>query len=136
MALKKFMVIDSIQLTPEESTKYRAELANYHNPDASAAIAALDVIEGECEGYLEDAIPLLLMRETGTEADRSMSDLLEKCRKFICQEEVREALELGLIVPAIEPISIGAGIPPGVATAIGICAFKLGIKKVCGVTKS
>jgi hypothetical protein len=126
---RKFMVIDSIQLTPEEITKYRAELANCHNPDA---IAALDVIEGECEGYLEDAIPLLLMRETGTEADRSMGDLLEKCRKFICQEEVREALESGLIVPAIEPISIGAGIPPGVATAIGICAFKLGIKKVCG----
>lgn len=127
------MIIESIQLTSEEIAQYRSELETYHNP---SAIAALDVIEWECEGYLEDAIPLLLMRETGSEADKSMGDLLERCRQFICQEEVREALESGFIVPAIEPIAIGAGIPPGVATAIGICAFKLGIKKLCGVNKS
>ncbi|MCZ8226960.1 MAG: hypothetical protein O9324_24210 [Microcystis sp. LE19-84.1B] len=118
------MDIESTTVTPEEIAQFRAELAD--NP---SAIAALDEIE-ECEGYLEDAIPLLLI-EAGTERDRSLSDILEKCRKFICQEEVREALESGMIAPAIEPIAMGAGIPPGVATAIGICAFKLGIKKVC-----
>lgn len=120
------MDIESTKVTPEEIAKFRTELASY-----PSAIEALDVIEEECEGYLEDAIPLLLMRETSTEVDRSLGDLLEKCRKFICQEEVREALESGMIAPAIEPISMGAGIPPGVATAVGICAFKLGMKKVC-----
>ena len=119
------MDIESTKVTPEEIAQFRAELV-----DNLSAIAALDAIE-ECEGYLEDAVPLLLMRETGTEPDRSIGDLLKKCRQFICQEEVREALESGMIAPAIEPISMGAGIPPGVATAIGICAFKLGMKKVC-----
>ena len=119
------MDIESTKVTAEEIAQFRAELVD--NP---SAIAALDVIE-ECEGYLEDAVPLLLMRETGTEPDRSIGNLLKKCRQFICQEEVREALESGMIAPAIEPISMGAGIPPGVATAIGICAFKLGMKKVC-----
>jgi hypothetical protein len=118
------MTTDSIQVTAEEIAQFRAELA-----DNSRAIAALDAIE-ECEGYLEDAVPLLLI-EAGTEPDRSIGDLFEKCRQFICQEEVREALESGMIAPAIEPISMGAGIPPGVATAIGICAFKLGMKRVC-----
>lgn len=121
------MVTDSTKITPEELAKFRSELAGYPNPEA---IAALDVIE-ECEGYLEDAVQLLLTRETGTEPDRSLGDLLTKCRKFICQEEVREALEAGILAPAIEPISIGAGIPPGTATAISICAFKLGMKKLC-----
>ena len=118
------MNIESTTVTPEEIAQFRAELV-----DNLSAIAALDAIE-ECEGYLEDAVPLLLI-EAGTEPDRSIGDLLEKCRQFICQEEVREALESGMIAPAIEPISMGAGIPPGVATAIGICAFKLGMKRVC-----
>ncbi len=119
------MDIESTKVTPEEIAQFRAELV-----DNLSAIAAFDASE-ECEGYLKYAIPLLLMRETGTEPDRSIGDLLKKCRQFICQEEVREALESGMIAPAIEPISMGAGIPPGVATAIGICAFKLGMKKVC-----
>ncbi|MCA2717122.1 MULTISPECIES: hypothetical protein [Microcystis] len=119
------MNIESTKVTPEEIAQFRAELV-----DNLSAIAALDAID-ECDGYLEDAVPLLLMRETGTEPDRSIGDLLKKCRQFICQEEVREALESGMIAPAIEPISMGAGIPPGVATAIGICAFKLGMKRVC-----
>jgi hypothetical protein len=127
------MIIPPIQLTSEEIAQYRSELESYHNP---SAIAALDVIEGECEGYLNDAIRLLLMRETGTEADRSMDELLKKSRKFICQEEVREALESGVLAPALEAISIGAAIPPGVATAISICAFKLGMKKFCDVDES
>lgn len=122
------MTNDLIKVTPEEIAKFRSELKNYPNP---GAIAALDVIEQECEGYLEDAMILLLMRETGTEPDKSLGDLVEKFRQFICIEEVREALESGILAPAIEAISIGAGIPPGIATATSICAFKLGMKKVC-----
>ena len=127
------MITDPIQLTSEEIAQYRSELESYHNP---SAIAALDVIEKECDRYPEDAILLLLRRETDTEEDRSMGDLLKKSRKFICQEEVREALESGVLAPAIEAISIGAAIPPGVATAISICAFKLGMKKICDVDES
>lgn len=93
-------------------------------------MAALDVIE-ECEGYLEDAVPLLLMRETGHEPDRSLNDLLEKCRTVICQEDVRELLSSGVIAPVIEPIAVSAGIPLGTATAIGIFAFKVGLRELC-----
>lgn len=126
-------MIDSIQVTQEEIEKFRTELVNYPKPEA---LLSLDVIE-ECEGYLDDAVPLLLMRETGAETERAtIGELFEKCRGFICQEEVREALECGVLAPAIEPISIGAGIPPGTATAVAICAFKLGMKKLCGNTKS
>ena len=120
------MDIESTTVTSEEIAQFRAELADYPNPEV---IAALNAIE-ECEGYLEDAVPLLLLK-AGREPDRSLSDILEKCRKFICQKEVRESLESGMIAPAIEPIAMGVGIPPGIATAVGICAFKLGIKKVC-----
>ena len=119
------MNIESTKVTAEEIAQFRAELA-----DNLGAITSLDVID-ECDGYLKYAIPLLLMRETGTEPDRSIGDLLKKCRQFICQEEVREGLQSGMIAPFIEPISVSAGIPVGVATAIGICAFKLGMKKVC-----
>ena len=120
------MDIESTTVTSEEIAQFRAELADYPNPEV---IAALNAIE-ECEGYLEDAVPLLLLK-AGREPDRSLSDILEKCRKFICQKEVRESLESGMIAPAIEPIAMGVGIPPGIATAVGSCAFKLGIKKVC-----
>ena len=122
------MTADPTIVTPEEIAKFRSELADY--PEA---LAALNVIE-ECDGYLEDAVPLLLMRETGIEPDRSLNDLLEKCRKFVCQEEVREALASGFLAPAIEPIAIGAGFPPGTATALSILAFKLGVKKFCGAS--
>lgn len=119
-------------VTSEEITKFRDELANYPNAEIAAkAQAALDLIEEEYDGYLEDAIPVILMRETDQETERGVGDLLEKSRQFVCQREVREALEGGLIAPAIEPISISVGIPPGTATAIAILAFKLGMKSVC-----
>jgi hypothetical protein len=120
-----------ITITPEEISQFRSQLAS--SPEA---LTALDVIEEECEGYLDDAIPLLVMRETAQEADRSLNDLLEKCRKFVCQEEVREALESGLIAPVIEPLAASAGIPLGTATALSICVFKLGAKKFCKVPES
>ena len=124
------MDTEALKVTPEEITKFRSELTD--NP---GAIATLDTIQ-ECEGYLEDAIRILMIRETGTTPARNdWRDWLKKCSEFICQDEVREALESGLIGPAIEPISIHAGIPPGTATAISICAFKLGMKNVCSDSK-
>jgi len=117
-------------VTPEEIAQFRSQLAD--NPEA---LVALDTIE-ECEGYLDDAIPLLVMRETEREADRSLNDWLEKSRKFICQEEVRDFLESGLIAPVIEPLAASVGIPLGTATALSICVFKLGAKRFCKVPES
>jgi hypothetical protein len=119
-----------IIVTPEEITHFRSQLT-----DKSQALIALDTIE-ECEGYLDDAIRLLVMRETAQEADRSLNDWLEKCRQFICQEEVRKFLESGLIAPIVEPLATSSGIPLGTATALSICVFKLGAKKFCKVPES
>ncbi|MEH2196981.1 hypothetical protein [Nostoc sp.] len=119
-----------ITVTPEEISKFRSQLA-----DLPQALVALDAIE-ECEGYLDDAVPLLVMRETAQEADRSLNDLLEKCRQFICQEEVRQFLESGLIAPIVEPLAVSAGIPLGTATALSILVFKLGVRKFCNVPES
>ena len=112
-------------VTLQEIEQFREQLRDY--PEA---IAALDVIQ-ECDGYVEDAVTLLMMRETGQEPDRGVSEWLQKCRTAICQEDVKEALASGLIAPAIEPLAISTGFPPGTATAIGILAFKIGIKKLC-----
>lgn len=126
------MTTNTTIVTSKEIAKFRDELVDYPKAEIAAkAIAALDVIEEECDGYLEDAIPLLLMRETGQEAEKGLGDLLEQSRQFICQKDVREALESGLIAPAIEPVSMSVGIPPGTATAIAILAFKLGMKRLC-----
>ncbi|MBD2518065.1 hypothetical protein H6G93_24410 [Nostoc sp. FACHB-973] len=120
-----------ITVTPEEITQFRNQLVD--SPET--ALAALDAIE-ECQGYLDDAVPLLVMRETAQEADRSLNDLLERCRQFLCQEEVREFLESGLIAPIIEPLAVSTGIPLGTATALSILVFKLGAKKFCQVPES
>lgn len=117
-------------ITSEEIERFREQLRDY--PEA---IIALDVIQ-ECDGYLEDAVSLLMMRETGKEQDRGAYEWLQKCRKVICQEDVKEALESGLIAPAIEPLAISMGLPPGTATALGILAFKIGIKKLCDTPSS
>ncbi|MEH2111610.1 hypothetical protein [Nostoc sp.] len=45
-------------------------------------------------------------------------------------------MESGLLAPAIEAIAIGIAIPPGIATALSICVFKLGTKKFCKVPES
>ncbi|BAY90513.1 MULTISPECIES: hypothetical protein [unclassified Tolypothrix] len=119
-----------LTLTPAEISQFRSQLA-----DSPEALAALDAIE-ECEGYLDDAIPLLVMRETAQEADRGLNDWLEKIRQFVCQEEVRDALESGFIAPIIEPLAASAGIPLGTATALSILVFKLGAKKFCKVPES
>lgn len=121
---------DMTTVTQEEIEQFREQLSN--NLEANTA---LDVIQ-ECEGNLEDAVTLLMMRETGKEPDRGVDEWLQKCRKVICKDEVKEALESGLIAPAIEPLAISMGVPPGTATALGILAFKIGIKKLCDSPKS
>ena len=119
-------------VTSEEIEQFREQLRDY--PDA---IAALDVIE-QRNGNIETAANILAIR-AGYEPSRK-SNLLEewseKCRKVICQEEFREDLAAGVIVAVVEPLAISAAIPPGLATAIAIYAFKTGVKKFCQPTDS
>lgn len=119
-----------ITITPQEISQFRSQMT-----DIPEALVALDTIE-ECEGYLDDAVSLLVMRETAQQTDRSLNDWLQKIRQFICQEEIREALESGLIAPIIEPLAASAGIPLGTATALSILVFKLGARKFCNVPES
>ncbi len=114
-------------VTSEEIERFREQLRN--NPEA---IAALDVIE-QRNGNLDTAATILAIR-AGYEPSRKSSlldELSEKCRKVICQEEFREDLAAGVIVVLVEPIATSAGIPPGLATALAIYAFKTGVKKFC-----
>jgi len=114
-----------IKISTEELSQLRSQLS-----DREGSAIALNVIQ-ECEGYLEDAIAILMVREMGEEPDRSQNKLLLKCQKIICQEEFREELGSGLLVVVIETLSSSCGIPPGIGTAIGIYIYKLGIKKCC-----
>jgi hypothetical protein len=141
-AIRKRTKIDRVndQLTPqtmttvtqEEINQFREQLAGY--PEA---IAALDLIE-QRNGNLETAAKILAIR-AGYEPSRKLDlldELSEKCRKVICQEEFKEDLAAGVIVAVIEPLATGAGIPPGLASAIAIYAFKTGVKKFCQPTDS
>lgn len=114
-----------VVLTIEEITQFRSQLAEY--PEA---LTTLDVIQ-ECEGHLEDAATLLMMRQMGKELDRGVNDILKKCRTVICQEEFRNDLAGGLLGIAVEPVAISVGIPPSVATVFVLYAYKVGIKKFC-----
>lgn len=112
--------MDSIQLTPAQIAKYRAELSN--NPDA---LAALDTIE-KWDGDLADATESLATRNgiEGVEdnADvRWFVELLQKCQEYICQpryEDLREKYIPALIPPITDCIAGGFGCPPGIAGII------------------
>lgn len=117
-------------LTQEEIIRFRTQLAAY--PEA---LMALDVVE-ECGGYLEDAITVIMMRETGAEPDRGLNEVLEKCRKVVCQEEFRNDLLGGLLGVAIEPVAASVGIPLGIATAVVMYAYKKGINQFCDASDS
>jgi hypothetical protein len=112
-------------VTTQEIAQFRIQLADY-----PAAIAALDGVE-ECGGHLEDALTLLIMRETDREPDRGFSEIVQKCRTIMCEEEFRNDLVGGLLGVVIEPVAISVGIPPSVATVIVIYAYKIGMKRFC-----
>ena len=112
-------------VTLQEIEQFRAQLTNY-----PGAITALNVVE-ECDGHLEDAITLLAMRDMDKEPDRGFSEVVQECRKIICQEEFRNDLVAGLLGIAIEPLSISVGIPPSIATVVILYAYKTGMKNFC-----
>ncbi len=119
-------------VTQEEIQQFREQLRDY--PEA---ITGLDIIE-QRNGNIETAAKILAIR-AGYEPSRKINlldEMSEKCRKVICQEEFREDLAAGVIVAVVEPLATSAGIPPGLATAIAIYAFKTGVKKFCQPTDS
>jgi hypothetical protein len=78
----------------------------------------------------------LIRSGLGLARSQTLIVIIEKCRKFICQKEVKDALESGLIAPIIEPLAHKANIPLGTATSICICIFKLSTKELCQVPQS
>lgn len=125
------MTTESIILSPEEIAEYRQQLA-----DLPEAIAALDVIE-ECEGYLEDATILLMMRETGKEPDRaiSLNEIANLCRQVICQKRTENVLELcNVVAPflTLNPITFSASL----ALPVVVYVIKVfGIQTFCNEVK-
>lgn len=99
---------DTIQLTPEQIAKYRADLAD--NPDA---LAALDVIE-EWDGDLADAAESIATRN-GIEGVEDNADfrwfaiVLSKCRDSICQPKYETLREKYLreLIPTLTNIIAG-----------------------------
>jgi hypothetical protein len=131
------MAIDSIQLTPAQIAKYRAELANNYD-----ALAALDVIE-EWDGDLANATESLATRN-GIEGVKDNADirwfaeLLQKCRKHICNPQyadLREKYIPALIPPITDFIAASVGCPPGIAgiiaTPVAIYIQDEGMDKFC-----
>lgn len=114
-----------VSLSPDEVERFRIELKS-----SPSALAALDVVEA-CDGHLEDAIALLSMRELNKEPDRGFSDVITRCQKFLCQEDLREELVGGLLGIVIERLANLAGIPPGVTTVVVLFAYKQGAKRFC-----
>ena len=109
------------KVTVEEIVQYRDKFEG--NPEA---LKALDVVQ-ECEGYLEDAYTLLLIRETGVTPDRAFefSQLAEKCRSVICKDGREDVLEMFNVVASFLPP------PSSQALTVVLYVAKIGTKKFC-----
>ncbi len=115
-----------MQLTTEEISQYRAQLAEYE-----AARIALDAI-AESEGDLEDAATSLAI-EAGQNPDRVdwLDGLAKRCRVAICKEDFRADLrENRLSTPVSYLLSIKL-CPPLLVTPVVIYVVKQGIDDFC-----
>ncbi|MBW4672003.1 MAG: hypothetical protein KME60_32410 [Cyanomargarita calcarea GSE-NOS-MK-12-04C] len=113
-----------ITITSDEIANFRSQLTD--NPEA---LAALDLIE-DCQGNLEDATSLILMRD-GKEQFRQvdLAELANKCRKAICSEPTEDFLGLLNLV--------GGFLPPPASLAVPVVVYvlKVGVKNFCKVPK-
>ena len=115
-----------MQLTTEEISQYRAQLAEYE-----AARIALDAI-AESEGDLEDAATSLAI-EAGQNPDRVdwLDGLAKRCRVAICKGDFRADLrENRLSTPVSYLLSIKL-CPPLLVTPVVIYVVKQGIDDFC-----
>lgn len=119
----------SVILSPEEITSYRQQFA-----ESPEAITALDVIEHECEGHLEDAFMLLMIQETNQEPDRAfeLDELIAKCRPVICANRSKKILAIaGLLTPLLEVTAVGVAL----ALLLYIISED-GLEKFCNTSNS
>jgi hypothetical protein len=118
------MTTDPTKLTASEIAQYRKQFKDY--PEA---LKALDAIQ-ECEGSLEYAHTLLLMRETGSMPDRAInfSQLVEKSRPVICRDGREDVLEMFNVVASF--------LPPPSSQALNVVLYvvKIGTKNFCRTT--
>ena len=123
-----------LTVTSEELAQFRSQLV--HNLDI---LAAYDVID-QHNGNLQTAAKILAIQTSYDPSRKSnildLDWLLEKSRKVICQEELRDALEAGLIHIIIEALAMSTAIPLGLATVVAIYVLKIGVKKFCKAPNS
>jgi hypothetical protein len=108
-----------ITLTPQEIAQYREQL---DNPEA---LAALDLI-ADCNGNLEDATSLILMRD-GREQFREvdLEELVNKCHDVICSEPTEDFIGLINVISTFLPPPISLAVP------VALYVLKIGIKNFC-----
>ena len=115
-----------MQLSPEEISDYRDQLADY-----DYAIQALDIIE-DVEGDLEDAATSLALA-SGQTPDRIdwLDGIAKRCRVAICEQDLRADLDDNYIQTTIDYLYQKKVCPPLLITPIVIYVVKQGIHEFC-----
>jgi hypothetical protein len=121
-----------LTVTSEEIAQFRMQIA--HDPDI---LAVYRVIE-RCNGNLQTATKILANQANYEpwKKSNSLDRLLDKSRKAICQKQLRDALEAGLMHIVIETLVMDAAIPRELATVVAIYVFKIGVKTFCEAPNS
>ncbi len=113
-------------LTLSEITYYRSQLADY--PDALLALDEIVV----CDGDLEDAT-INLALSVGQRPDRTdwLEGLAKRYRVAICQENLRNELSQGHIIPVINHL-ISTKIGPDILVfPVVLYVLKTGVDHFC-----
>jgi hypothetical protein len=116
-----------IMLSSEDIAQYRSQLSNN-----AMALQALDMIE-DCEGNLEDAA-IALALQVGQEPDRSdfwLEGLAKRWRVFLCQTGLKETLQAGSVLSAINLLAAETDIPAILATPVVLYVAQLGTEDFC-----
>ncbi|MBW4468664.1 MAG: hypothetical protein KME07_24835 [Pegethrix bostrychoides GSE-TBD4-15B] len=116
-----------IMLSAEDIARYRAQLA-----DNAVALQALDMIE-DCEGNLEDAA-INLALQVGQEPDHSdfwLDGLAKRWRVFLCQTGLKETLQAGSVVSAVNLLAAETSIPAILATPVVLYVTQSGTENFC-----
>lgn len=121
------MTNEATKVSPEEIAQYRLQFAGL-----PAALDALDLI-ADTDGDLLQATSLLIQEEGFTTSRgelNSLDELVEKCRRVICDEAFNE-LMTGLLSAAVGTLAASGQIPAALATPVVIYIARIGVKKFC-----
>ncbi len=115
-----------IMLSSAEIARYRSQLS-----DNEVALQALDMIE-DCEGNLEDAA-INLALQVGQEPDRSdfLDGLAKRWRVFLCQTGLKESLQAGSVMSAVNLLAAETSIPAILATPVVLYVAQSGAEEFC-----